>query len=363
MTPIARYAIITLTPALLILLGAGFGGYFLVAALLWLTLLGAGLDAVLPQPAPGGDATWATRLSVALAVLHLLMIPVALFGLSNPNLSAGAQVMLFFATASFMGQVSHPNAHELIHSPNARLRALGAMVYTSLLYGHHVSAHRYIHHIHVGTREDPATPLPGEGFWSYTARAWPGNIRAGFEAEVARLDHRDAPSWSPNNPYYLWGLGALGMAIAVTATGGLLALVVFLALAGLVHLQILMSDYIQHYGLQRLRLPDGDLEPIGPHHSWNAPNGFTALLMLNAPRHSEHHMTATRPFQELSQDDGPRLPHAMPIMAMIALFPGLWRDMMDRRALKVMEAAQARIEPHADTQDTSPLDLRRALRG
>ncbi|MEM1273229.1 MAG: alkane 1-monooxygenase [Pseudomonadota bacterium] len=359
---IIRYAIITLTPAVFIVFGAFFGGVWPALALIWLTVLTAGMDQILPDARADDRAEpWATRLSIGLAILHLALIPTVLAGLGNPNTSFGAQILLFFATASFMGQVSHANAHDLIHRRDRRLFALGAAVYASILYGHHVSAHRMVHHAHVGTPEDPATPRHGEGFWSYVARAWPGNIAAGWEAEVARLSRRNLPIWSQENPYLFWLVGAvLSLAVAVMI-GGFLGLVVFLLLIGLVHLQMLLSDYIQHYGLQRLRLPGGRVEPVGPHHSWDAPSGFSALLLMNAPRHSEHHRHPDRPYQALgSAEPGPRLPYPLPIMAVLAVFPPLWQRVMDRRALKVMEAAKARL---GIDDSVAPGDVRKALIG
>ncbi len=55
--------------------------------------------------------------------------------------------------------------------------------------------------------------------------------------------------------------------------------------------------------------------------------------MLNAPRHSDHH--AHRP--GLSRlllppaAEAPRLPRSLPVMACVALWPGLWRRVMDPR--------------------------------
>jgi alkane 1-monooxygenase len=96
--------------------------------------------------------------------------------------------------------------------------------------------------------------------------------------------------------------------------------------------QLLMSDYVQHYGLRRRVLPGGRLEPVGPQHSWNAPQWFTSRLMLNAPRHSEHHAHPARPYPALAlpgPDEAPTLPRSLPVMGMIALIPSRWRGMMD----------------------------------
>jgi alkane 1-monooxygenase len=58
--------------------------------------------------------------------------------------------------------------------------------------------------------------------------------------------------------------------------------------------------------------------------------------MLNAPRHSDHHMHPARSFPalELSAENMPILPHSLPVMACLALVPGLWRKVMDRRVAK-----------------------------
>jgi alkane 1-monooxygenase len=346
MPVIARYALVTLTPALLIVLGATVWGFASVLALVWLTLIAAGMDRLLEPPKldDHDHAPWSDRLSLALGLIHLMLLPVVLIGLGNPALSLGGKFALLIATASFFGQVSHPNAHELIHRRSPFLRAVGAGVYTSIGFGHHVSAHRLVHHRHVGTDQDPNTPLPGESFWAYLPRAWRGSFEAGLACEEEKLERRGLTARSVQNPYLVWVGGAalsLVLAVWIAGLGGGLALITLGALTGG---QILLSDYIQHYGLQRLELPNGRIEPVGPHHSWNAPRGFSSYLMMNAPAHSEHHMHPDRPYDRLDpQADVPTLPWSLPVMAMLATVPSVWHRVMDRRALKVMEAAQARL--------------------
>lgn len=348
MPVIARYALVSLTPLILILLGATLWGGFAVAALIWLTLIAAGLDHVLAAPKRDADdhAPWSDLLSIVLGTGHLIVLPVVLVALAiAPHLSFGTGLALLAATASFFGQVSHPNAHELIHRRPWPLRALGAAVYTSVGFGHHVSAHRLVHHRHVGTDKDPNTPLPGESFWAYLPRAWAGSFQAGLECEEDRMERRGLPERHPLNPYYLWIGGALAALVAAAFIAGTIGVIGWLILAMLTAGQILMSDYIQHYGLQRLELPNGRVEPVRPHHSWNAPRGFSSYLMLNAPAHSEHHIHPDTPYDRLDpQAEGPTLPYSMPIMAMIATVPSLWSKMMDKRALKVMTAAQDRLQ-------------------
>ncbi|GAB5449079.1 alkane 1-monooxygenase [Gymnodinialimonas sp.] len=346
MPVIARYAAITLPPMFLLLLAGTAWGGFAWVALLWLTLVTAVADRLLEPPTvtPDDEDTvpWSDTLSVGLACGHLLILLSTASALTSGALTFGQSIALFLATASFFGQVSHPNAHELIHRAALPLRALGAAVYTSVGFGHHVSAHRLVHHRHVGTDADPNTPLPGESFWAYLPRAWRGSFEAGAEQEVERLERKGRGPNHISNPYWIWLGGAAVTLVIVTLMAGVGGALVLVGLAALTGAQILMSDYVQHYGLQRLLLPSGRFEPVAAHHSWNAPKGFSSYLMMNAPAHSEHHMHPDRPYERLDPEASvPTLPLSMPMMAMVAMVPSLWARMMDRRALKVMEAAEA----------------------
>ena len=350
MPVIARYAIATLVPAFFLLLAAVLWGGFAWVALLWLTIGAALADQFLAPPqAPEEDDLmdeWADRLSLALGGVHFLVLAVAIAALSSGSGFTLLQgLAFFFATASFFGQVSHPNAHELIHRRDWTPFALGAAVYASVGFGHHVSAHRRIHHANVGTEDDPNTPLQNESYWDYMPRAWIEGFEAAMQVENERLERKDKGPWHPSNPFFVWVGGMVLGLIAAVLLGGFIGpflLIMFWLLTGA---QILMSDYVQHYGLQRLLQSDGRVEPVGPHHSWNAPRGFSSYLMMNAPSHSEHHMRPDLRFDELDPTAPvPTLPYPMPIMAMIAMVPSQWRRVMNKRAVSVMEAAQAALE-------------------
>jgi len=95
---------------------------------------------------------------------------------------------------------------------------------------------------------------------------------------------------------------------------------------------VLIWDYGQDYGLRRRIGPDGKPEPVGPQHSWNAVGWYSSAMMLNAPRHSDHHAHPSRPYPRLTLPEGaPILPAPLPAMAMLALIPPLWRKVMDPR--------------------------------
>jgi len=281
---------------------------------------------------PAGAATEALQVTLALGHLAILL-PVLLRATTLPLASA---LVLLLTLALFMGQISHPNAHELIHHPRRLMRKLGALVYGSMLLGHHVSAHLRVHHSHVATAKDPNTARRGEGFYRFLLRAWVGSFRAGLRAEnAARSRKKPAPSrlWHPYVGYMLTAAATLAGSYFVAGGRGLSACL-FVALYAQV--QVFLADYVQHYGLWRQVDASGRPEPVAAAHSWNAPHWYSSAMMLNAPRHSDHHLTPKRPFPELELSaDMPLLPHSLPVMAVIALVPALWRRVMARELQKI----------------------------
>ncbi|MBC7476986.1 MAG: fatty acid desaturase, partial [Pseudorhodobacter sp.] len=92
--------------------------------------------------------------------------------------------------------------------------------------------------------------------------------------------------------------------------------------------------YVQHYGLTR-GTHDGKTAPVTAAHSWNAPQLFSSALMLNAPRHSDHHTHPARPYPGLRlPDNAPMLPWPLPLACLVAMCPPLWRRRMDPLAAK-----------------------------
>jgi alkane 1-monooxygenase len=185
----------------------------------------------------------------------------------------------------------------------------------------------------VATEDDPNTARLGESFYRFLPRAWIGSFVAGFEIETQMMRQKSPrpPRW--RHPYVVYIVGALFCLAIATLAGGLFA---YLALVAYAQTQLMLSDYVQHYGLMRQRLASGKPEPVGPQHSWNAPHWFSGYLLLNAPRHSDHHAHPSKPYPALDLPDpkaAPTLPRSLPAMAAIALYPKLWKRVMTPRAI------------------------------
>jgi alkane 1-monooxygenase len=93
-------------------------------------------------------------------------------------------------------------------------------------------------------------------------------------------------------------------------------------------------NYVEHYGLLRRRDSRGRYERVTPRHSWNNNHVVTNLLLYQLQRHSDHHENPARRFVALRHvDDAPQLPAGYAAMILLALFPPLWRRVMDPRLL------------------------------
>lgn len=326
----------TLAPMAMLLLGAGLGGIWPLAALLYMTVLVFALDrmiAAAPGAAmDGAEFPSAPVLLAALGLAHFAVLIAAVWAVSGQgDLGPWQRATLGLAAALVFGQIAHPVAHELIHKRAKALRLLGRAVYTSLLIGHHASAHLLVHHVHVASAGDPSSARLGEGFYRFALRAGYGAFVAGFRAETAMLRRAGRAWW--RHPYLAYVVGGLLCTALAAWIGGMAGVAVYIGMCLYAQKQIMMSDYVQHYGLRRAALPDGRLEPVGPRHAWNAPHRFSSALTLNAPRHSDHHVAPQRSYPELrlSRDDMPCLPYPLPMMAALSLAPPLWRRVMDRR--------------------------------
>lgn len=326
------FATATLLPLALVLFGAFHGAGWAWAGVLWvglcvlaLDILGPRLKSGAPEGAefPAGDG-----LLLVIALAHFVAMPLVVRMVAGPgDLSAGGRFAVFLAMGLWLGQVANPAAHELIHRSDRRLFRLGAAMFSSLLFGHHTSAHRLVHHRHVASPDDPNSARAGESFWHFLPRAWAGSFRKGLRAESTRRQGR-----AGIHPYLWYGAGSAAALFTGWIVAGWPGVAVWLALAFHAQVQLLLSDYVQHYGLMRRTLPDGRMEPVAPAHSWNAPHWFSAGMMLNAPLHSDHHAHPARPYPGLRlpvRQQAPRLPLPLPLCCTLALMPRLWRRLID----------------------------------
>ncbi|MCE2389902.1 MAG: fatty acid desaturase [Proteobacteria bacterium] len=222
--------------------------------------------------------------------------------------------------------------HELVHRRSVWERRLGELLLSSVSYATYSTEHVYIHHALVGTPADLGSAPKGQSFWHYFPREVKSNLVGSWRFERDRLARRHLPVWHYTNPFWRYGLETALWYALVYWMGGAVAAAVYAILSLGVIFSMKLINYVQHYGLRRVRLPNGRYERIQPRHSWNADYKFTNWFNYNVQRHPDHHGTARRRYPLLQHQDGdasPQLPGNYTQMAGLAVFPKRWFETMD----------------------------------
>jgi alkane 1-monooxygenase len=112
---------------------------------------------------------------------------------------------------------------------------------------------------------------------------------------------------------------------AAAMSAGRAGVLAFLAAAAFGRVLHELVNYVQHYGLVRV-----EGTSIEARHSWDCYRVLSNTMQYNLPRHADHHKFASKPFWELdAAANSPRLPRGYEMMALIALFPASWHNLID----------------------------------
>ena len=291
--------------------------------------------APIPREAPGlafnkwfRVVTW-VWVPVQLALVAWLVRTVPLV-----NLTVLETIGTMVSVGVITGAVGTTFAHELIHRRQAHERALGAILLASVTYSHFAIEHVKGHHRYVGTPRDPATARLGETVYGFLLRSIVGGWRSAWNIERRRLAEQQVEEWSPRNVMLRYAVIELAIYVLVAISFGFPGVLLFAgqSLVAIVILEVI--NYIEHYGL--LRRPstssEHEYERIRTEHSWDSPNRISNWLLINLPRHSDHHLAAAKRYQSLELlQHAPRLPGGYGAMFLLALVPWLWFRVMNPR--------------------------------
>ncbi|WP_227285745.1 alkane 1-monooxygenase [Boseongicola sp. H5] len=253
------------------------------------------------------------------------------------HLNTLEQILLFFGVGIISGTIGINYSHELMHQRNRLERWLSDLLLASVLYSHFRSEHLLVHHRYVGTRRDPVTARYNEGFHRFFPRVLRQCCISAFKAERDMLARKNLPWHDLSNPFWkYWALQAVLLLLAF-AIGGIPGVALFVFQAFVAIWQLELTNYVEHYGLTRKYLGDGKYEHVLPRHSWNAAHKASNWLLINLQRHSDHHYKPDRRFpllQNYTEADAPQLPYGYTIMTLAAMFPPLWKRVMNPRVRK-----------------------------
>ncbi|MEL6582501.1 MAG: alkane 1-monooxygenase [Pseudomonadota bacterium] len=231
------------------------------------------------------------------------------------------------------GAVGIVFAHELVHQKNRWEAAAGELLLISVLYGHFRTEHVFVHHRYVGTPRDPVTARYNENFWHFFFRVLWQQFVSAWGVEVQRLVRREQSVFALHNPFWRYLGGGLAFLALAYLLAGWVGVGLFAVQAAIAVLHLELVNYIEHYGLVRVKdARTGKYEHVQPHHSWNASHRVTNWLVINLQRHSDHHFKPDRRYpllQSYTAEDAPQLPFGYPMMIVMATNPMLFRRVMN----------------------------------
>lgn len=238
------------------------------------------------------------------------------------------------------GVLAINTAHELIHKPGRLEQGVGGALLASVGYHGFKIEHVRGHHVHVSTPEDASSARYGQSLWHFLPRALWRNTRNAWRLEAARLGRRGLQPWHWRNELIGWSALWLAFALMAWLWLGWAGLGFFLAQGLFAACSLEIINYIEHYGLERRRI-DGRYERPTHLHSWNSDYALSNLLLFQLQRHSDHHETPRRRYQDLVHHaDSPQLPGGYAAMFVLALVPPLWFRVIDPR-VRAFRHAQA----------------------
>ncbi len=323
----------------MILLAAIYGGWWLLPAFLFMSTpapldraLGVDGRSMDPENTPERRLLWHNLPVWAWAFLWPPTLVFGMWQILVADQHAIWEDVFLVIILTMEAQAVFVVGHELIHRRSAWERRLGEFLLASASYPQYATEHVYIHHAQVGTPRDVGSAPKGESFWRYFPREVASNLTNSWTAVRERLARRRLSVWHYSNPFWRYGIAVAFWYGLVFWMSGFWAVPVFAFLGLSCVFSMKMSNYFQHYGLRRVRLPNGRWEKVMPRHSWSADWKFSNWMFFNMQRHADHHAVASRHYPLLQvhgAPESPELPGTYGDMMNIVLRPRRWFKKMD----------------------------------
>lgn len=250
----------------------------------------------------------------------------AFFFLATESLPLWRLLVFIYGMIILNSNFSVSLAHDLMHSRYRVDRWFSRILLVQNGFFYLEADHLYIHHRHVGTRHDPATPRLGESIYTYLVRSLTSRIRMLFGQSLV-LPSKRGRLIGP-----LTGL-KLAVCLSYLTLGALLNGQVFGWIFGQYVFVMLIYEsitYIQHYAMQRTKQA-GHYEPVQLHHAWNSFYKLNTYLYFMMPVHSLHHVHQ-QDLSQIREFAGPRMPLPFAQMLLTAYQPGRWFALMNEAA-------------------------------
>jgi len=223
-------------------------------------------------------------------------------------------------------------AHELGHRKKSWERGLGKLLLLPSLYQHFYIDHNYGHHVDVGTEGDATTAKLNQSVYGFWIQAVTGEYLNAWRIQISLLKREGKAIFSIKNDMLIYQFCMLTYLLSIQYFFGYRPLLAAVAIAIISFLLLETINYIEHYGLRRLKTDSGRYERVREVHSWNSNHIMGRMMLYELTRHSDHHHRAHKKYQLLDYwESSPQLPFGYPTSMVLSLIPPLWFSIMNPR--------------------------------
>jgi alkane 1-monooxygenase len=272
------------------------------------------------------------NLPIVYALLSWSFIEVSLYGFETYEF-----IGLVLSVGIVLGGNGINVAHELGHRQASKVRFIGKALLLPSLYMHFYIEHNFGHHLHAATKEDPATARYKQSVYSFWVTSTFRQYFSAWSIQKQLLKNYKLSFFSLRNDMFWYLIIQSSYLIIVFFIFGKTALLfaVLTAISGFLLLETV--NYIEHYGLLRMKKDSGRYERVSEIHSWNSNHVIGRILLYELTRHSDHHLRTSKKYQVLEcHDESPQLPYGYPTSMVLALLPPLWFAIMNKRVPREM---------------------------
>jgi len=280
---------------------------------------------------------WLLYINIPIVLATLIY---ALNTVTSSHLETYELVGLVLSTGIVLGVNGINVGHELGHRQSTNQRFLGKLLLLPALYMHFYIEHNFGHHRHAATKEDPATARYNQTVYSFWFTSVFRQYFSAWKIQLKRLKRNHANFLSAYNDmlwYFIFQITFLCVIYLIFGKMGLLFSIAS-AVVGILMLETV--NYIEHYGLLRLKSKLNRYERVAEKHSWNSNHVIGRIVLYELTRHSDHHYKSSKKYQVLNcHDVSPQMPYGYPTSMVLALFPPLWFAIMNKRVPREMISA------------------------
>jgi alkane 1-monooxygenase len=256
----------------------------------------------------------------------------------NIEYTSSESIGLLLSTGILLATNAINVAHELCHRKKYFERFMGKTLFMPCLYMHFYIEHNFGHHINVATPEDGATAKYRQSLYSFWITSVTKQYADAWKKQKQLLKLKNLSFFSIKNDM-LWYHLIQPAYLILAATLFSFKVMGFAIIVGIIAFLFLECiNYIEHYGLRRLKNESGRYERVQSYHSWNSNHSIGRIVLYELTRHSDHHFKSSKKYQLLDcHDESPQLPFGYPASILLSFIPPLWFFIMNPLVPKKMK--------------------------